>query len=236
MIPGSRRPRTSLKIARTRGGVPASLGRYAGSLVTTAATASAASSVRPSASRQSARFCWTSRTSGWGSGCFCRRSSIASASSYDADAYSACAACTDSCARTAAGQIRMTRTANAMRLAMISSSSGLLLRPGQVHAEPNWRGGRHRRRVVLLAEVGVLEDDLVRADRAASRLPIGVSPAFSPSIHTSAHGVAFRRQRALRQRQRQTGRLAREDLGVKRLLETQRFADNAQVVRAGRQR
>ena len=45
--------------------------------------------------------------------------------------------------------------------------------------------------MTLLAELRMPEHDFVRTDRHA-RLPIGVSPTRWPSIHTSAHGAAFR--------------------------------------------
>ena len=126
-----------------------------------------------------------------GSGCFCRRSSIASASSYDADAYSACAACNRLLRPDVGGPDEDDEDGKSDAPGHdLSYRHGYCCGFVRFDAEPHGRGGGHRRRVVLLAEIGVLEHDLVRADRAA-KLPIGVSPTFSPSIHTSAHGVAF---------------------------------------------
>jgi hypothetical protein len=86
MIVGSMRRRTSVNIARTRGGTSLSPGWYDGSAATTASIASSASAGRPNASRQNARYCSMARASLGRCSAECSRFNNTNASSYAADA------------------------------------------------------------------------------------------------------------------------------------------------------
>src|SRR5262245_4377927 len=144
--------------------------------------ACSASAVRPSASRQNARYCSIELTSSSGRLESGSRFSIASASSYAAEAYRSRAAAMDSCPATSLADIssRAATIPNTRRAMTI-----LLLLP-QVHAHTNRRLERHGRGVLLFAKLGMAEQNLVRADRereVADRRftdAVAVNPDFRP--------------------------------------------------------
>ena len=223
--------------ARARAGTPASLGGTRDRLVTTAAIASAASSVRPSASRQSARCCWTIPN-------FARCQRLLLQALEDRE-------------RLVVRRRRVQRLRGLHRL----------LRPTTRGPDAEGRGRQDAMRDHDPLSprrycCGLVRSTLSRSGAAgrdgrgmrccspssgclktiscgpivSDRLPSGVSPTFWPSTHTSAHGVALRTACPCGSGDGHASRLAGDDLDVKRLLETQRLADDLEVVRARRQR